>query len=1090
MTGQADTIRFRSEATSFRLPFWRQIRWHLALFFVLLVAIPSLLIGLFISDEVSEMARSQAIRQLESVAELKNQEITRWLSDSRGRLAVLLADELTYNRFLMLAQLEQSGVGSLRRTFNEQFFEAVKVDPTFSEIFFYDETGLILASSNTGQISKRVSRQPYYEPSLKQPYNQPPYYEPGTNRLTIVLTQPVLDKGQTVGVLAGRLNLNTLGNLMTERTGLGESGETYLISAEGNYMLTPSRFPGYPMVQAYHSLGIDRALAGENGIATYENYRGETVFGVYRWVPELQSAMLAEVEQAEALGALQATQRFLVALVAGLVIVAASLGVLLATRFSGPITTLATAAARIASGDLSQRVALRARNELGILAHTFNDMADQLQGLVHSLEERVAARTRDLFLTLQVGQLATHLVQTEELLPSVVDYIREQFDLYYVQVYLLDETQRYAVLVAGTGEVGRALRERGHRLELSATTIVTRAARTRRPVLVSDTATSDIHLPNPLLPDTRSEVAIPLVVGDEVLGVLDMQAVQPNTFREDNLPAFEAMASQLASALSAARAYEEMRQAMARADEVNRRLISRAWQGYLGRLSSRGHTGVHYDLQRVRPLTGDVRPAGVPGNGHDGENTLVKPVKLGEQVIGQIVVGEDRPRAWTPEEIRLVEDVAARLAAALEQYRAFDESERRAAELETVATVSTAASTALDPDALLRSVANLTKEQFGLYHAHIYLVDEVHEALVLAAGAGEVGEQMVAAGHMIPLHAERSLVARAARTRTGVVENEVRLAPDFLPNPMLPETRAELAVPMVAGDVLIGVLDVQSEQPGRFTDEEVLIYTTLASQVAVAVQNARLYAEQVNVADRLREVDRLKSEFLASMSHELRTPLNSIIGYAEILLDGIDGELTDEMQEDVAAIYESGRHLLNLINDVLDLAKIEAGQMDLRRERVRLHELVERDVVAPARVLVKDKPVELLVDIPADLPEVFADPLRLCQIMNNLLGNAAKFTEEGSITVQAEVYQHDPRYVLVSCADTGIGIPPEKLPVIFERFRQVDQSYTRRIGGTGLGLAITRELVEMHGGQLWVESQPGVGSTFYFTLPVSGSGQD
>lgn len=1085
MTGQADTIRFRSATTSFHLPFWRQIRWNLALFFVLLVAIPSLLIGLVISNEVSDMARSHAIRQLESVAELKSQEIRRWLSDSQALLGVLLADELTYNRFLLLAQLEQSGIGSLRRTFNEQFYEAVKVDPTFSEIFFYDETGLILASSNTGQISKRVSRQPYFEPSLKAPYIQPPYYEPGTNRLTIVLTQPVMDKGQTVGVLAGRLNIQTLGDLMTERTGLGESGETYLISAEGNYMLTPSRFPGYPMVQAYHSLGIDRALAGESGTATYEDYRGTTVFGVYRWVPELQSAMLAEVDQHEALHELRETQRFMVLLVTGLVVIAGALGVLLAARLSGPITTLAAAAAHIAGGDLSQRVALRTRNELGILARTFNDMADQLQDLVQSLEQRVAARTRDLFLTLQVGQLATHLVQTEELLPSVVDYIRDQFDLYYVQVYLLDEAQRYAVLVAGTGEVGRALLERGHRLDLGATAIVTRAARTRRPVLVPDTATSDVHLPNPLLPDTRSEVAIPLVVGDEVLGVLDMQAVQPNTFREDNLPVFEAMASQLASALSAARAYEETREAMARADAINRRLISRTWEGYLGRLSSQGHTGVQYDLQRVRPLQGSALPAGSPGNGRDGDNALVQPVKLGEQVIGTIVVGEDRPRTWTPEEIRLVEEVAARLAAALEQYRAFDESERRAADLETVATVSTAASTTLDPDALLRSVANLTKEQFDLYHAHIYLLDEVHEALVLAAGAGEVGEQMVAAGHMIPLHAERSLVARAARTRSGVVENDVLRAPDFLPNPLLPETRSELAVPMIAGDTLIGVLDVQSEQPGRFTDEDVLIHTTLASQIAVAVQNARLYAEQVNVADRLREVDRLKSEFLASMSHELRTPLNSIIGYAEILLDGIDGELTDEMHEDVVAIYESGRHLLNLINDVLDLAKIEAGQMDLRRERVRLHELVEREVVAPARVLIKDKPVELFVDIPADLPEVKADPVRLCQIMNNLLGNAAKFTEEGSITLQARVYQRDPRYVLVACADTGIGIPADKLPVIFERFRQVDQSYTRRVGGTGLGLAITRELVEMHGGQLWVESQVGVGSTFYFTLPVS-----
>jgi len=212
-----------------------------------------------------------------------------------------------------------------------------------------------------------------------------------------------------------------------------------------------------------------------------------------------------------------------------------------------------------------------------------------------------------------------------------------------------------------------------------------------------------------------------------------------------------------------------------------------------------------------------------------------------------------------------------------------------------------------------------------------------------------------------------------------------------------------MAVPLIAGDTLIGVMDVQSERVGRFSDEDVAIHSTLAAQIAVSVQNARLYAEQVDVADQLREVDRLKTEFLASMSHELRTPLNSIIGYAEVLLDGIDGSLTGEMEEDVAAIHESGRHLLNLVNDILDLAKIEAGQMDLALERVRLHDLVE-EVAATSHVLLKGKPVELIVDVPEDLPDVQADLLRLRQIVSNLLANAAKFTDEGTITLRADIY--------------------------------------------------------------------------------------
>ncbi len=1083
MTGHAETIPSPGAATGARLPLWRQIRWSLALTFVLLVIIPAALIGVITASRVNTMARNQATSQLESVAELKSQEITRWLADSQALLSVLMSDELSYSRFLLLTSLDIGSGASLQRTFGEVFRSTVAVHPNFSEFFFYDETGYILTSSNPIQIGKIVARQPYFDTSLKVPYTQPPYYEPGSDQLTMIITRPLVNKGETVGVLAGRLNITNLGVVMGERTGLGESGETYLVSTEANYLLTPSRFPGYPLARAYHSEGIERGLAGESGIGTYENYRGQTVFGVYRWVPELQSAMLAEVEEAEALSAFRETLMFLFALVVVLAVVAAGLGVLLAARFSGPIAVLAGAAARIAGGDLGQRVTLRARNELGILAGAFNNMAGQLQDLVESLEQRVADRTRDLFQTLQVGQLATGLIQSDDLIPSVVEYIREQFDLYYVQVYLIDDVGRHAVLEAGTGEVGRALLARRHRLDLSATATVTRAARMRRPVLVSDTAASELHLSNPLLPDTRSEVAIPLVAGDEVIGVLDMQADRPGTFREDNLPVFEAMASQLASALLGARAYGETRQAVDRADAINRRLISAAWEGYLGRLSGGERVGVHYDLQRVRPLDADpLDDADLPDNGHD--HVLVQPVKLRDQTIGRIVIGEEEERAWTPDEQRLIEDVAARLASALEQYRAFDESERRASELETVAEVSATASTTLDPDSLLRTVADLTKEHFGLYHAHIYLLDEVHEALVLAAGAGTVGDQMVAAGHTIPLDAERSLVARAARTRSGVVVNDVRRSADFLPNPLLPDTRSEMAVPLIAGDTLIGVMDVQSERTGRFSDEDVAIHSTLAAQIAVSVQNARLYAEQVDVADQLREVDRLKSEFLASMSHELRTPLNSIIGYAEVLLDGIDGPLTGDMEEDVAAIHESGRHLLSLVNDVLDLAKIEAGQMDLALERIRLYDVVE-EMAATSRVLLKGKPVDLILDVPEDLPDVRADLLRLRQIVGNLLANAAKFTDEGTITLRAGIYERDPRWLLVSCADTGIGIASEKLQVIFDRFRQVDQSYSRRAGGTGLGLSITRQLIQMHGGMLWVDSVPGAGSTFYFTVPIA-----
>ncbi|MBN1679130.1 MAG: GAF domain-containing sensor histidine kinase, partial [Anaerolineae bacterium] len=408
---------------------------------------------------------------------------------------------------------------------------------------------------------------------------------------------------------------------------------------------------------------------------------------------------------------------------------------------------------------------------------------------------------------------------------------------------------------------------------------------------------------------------------------------------------------------------------------------------------------------------------------------------------------------------------------------------RRASEMQTVAEVGAEAAQSLELEQLLQNVVNLTKDRFALYHAHMYLLDADDQHLALAAGAGEVGRQMVMAGHGILLNSERSLVARAARERTTVVINNVQDSPDFLPNPLLASTQSEMAVPMIVGDQVIGVLDVQASEVDRFTNEDVLVMSTLASQVAVAITNAQLYSEQVKVMEQLREVDRLKSEFLASMSHELRTPLNSIIGYAEVLLDGIDGELTEDMDEDVSAIHGSGKHLLNLINDILDLAKIEAGQMDLITEDVELETFIQ-DVINASRVLLMDKPVDLNLEIAEGLSSVHADSLRLRQIVSNLTTNAIKFTDEGSITIRADHYESDPRMVKISVIDTGSGISAENLPLIFERFRQVDQSHTRRVGGTGLGLSITRQLVWMHGGEIWVDSELGTGSTFNFTIPI------
>jgi len=245
--------------------------------------------------------------------------------------------------------------------------------------------------------------------------------------------------------------------------------------------------------------------------------------------------------------------------------------------------------------------------------------------------------------------------------------------------------------------------------------------------------------------------------------------------------------------------------------------------------------------------------------------------------------------------------------------------------------------------------------------------------------------------------------------------------------------------------------------------------------------------------EKLKEADRLKNEFVATISHELRTPLNSIIGFTKLILNEIDGPLSELQRTDLTAIYTSSQHLLSLVNDVLDFSKIAAGKMELHKEMLDFREIVV-GVMSTTLALVGDKDIELIEEVEEDLPTVYADRVRIRQVILNLMSNAVKFTEEGSITLRVKRITEEVRldgqrrimpFILCSVTDTGMGVAEKDIPIVFEEFRQLDGSTARQAEGTGLGLPISKRLVEMHGGRLWAESKVGVGSTFSFTLPAS-----
>jgi PAS domain S-box-containing protein len=410
--------------------------------------------------------------------------------------------------------------------------------------------------------------------------------------------------------------------------------------------------------------------------------------------------------------------------------------------------------------------------------------------------------------------------------------------------------------------------------------------------------------------------------------------------------------------------------------------------------------------------------------------------------------------------------------------------QRRNEYLSATAEIGRLVTSTLDMPTLFSRTVNLVRDRFGFYHAGIFVTEETGFRAILQAATGEAGAEMLRQKHSLQV-GSKSVVGGVTESGQAVIVNDTAASESHKFNPLLPETRAEAAIPLRVGVRTIGALDIQSTTPNAFSENDIAVLQTLADQVAIAIDNARSYELSMQAVKEMREADRLKSQFLANMSHELRTPLNSIIGFSRVILKGIDGPTTDLQQQDLLAIHNSGQHLLGLINDILDLSRIEAGKMELTFDEVNLTELIA-SVMSTVTGLIKDKSITLHRDLPADLPTVRADAMRIRQVLLNLLANAAKFTDEGSITVHARVKDSPSGHpeITISVTDTGPGISQEDQKKLFQPFSQVDASPTRKSGGSGLGLSISNHLIQMHGGRIGVESMPDQGSVFFFTLPA------
>ena len=472
-----------------------------------------------------------------------------------------------------------------------------------------------------------------------------------------------------------------------------------------------------------------------------------------------------------------------------------------------------------------------------------------------------------------------------------------------------------------------------------------------------------------------------------------------------------------------------------------------------------------------------------------GVRTLLSvPMLKDDQLIGAIAMFRKEVRLFTNKQIALVQNFAAQAVIAIENTRLLNELRQRTEELahsveelRALGEVSQAVNSTLDLETVLSTIVAKAVQLSGTEAGAIYVYEEAVHEFRLRATYG-MAPALIDALSRVHIGVDEPTVALVLAGREPIQVADLRgeAASEINEITLRAGYRARLVAPLIRGDEVVGLLVVRRRAPGAFAKNTIDLLKTFAAQSLLAIQNARLFHEIEDKGRQLEIASKHKTQFLANMSHELRTPLNAVLGYTELILDNIYGEAPEKMRAVVERVQANGKHLLGLINDVLDLSKIEAGQLMLSLNDYSIKDMVQGVYVA-VEALASSKKLSFIVELPPALPVARGDDRRLTQVLLNLVGNAIKFTDQGEVAIKASATNGA---YTIAVRDTGPGILPADQEKIFEEFQQVDSSPTKTKSGTGLGLSIAKRIVEMHGGRLWVESSPACGSTFSFTVPI------
>ena len=809
-------------------------------------------------------------------------------------------------------------------------------------------------------------------------------------------------------------------------------------------------------------------------------------------------------------------------------------------RIIQPIRILGAVVGAVSEGDLGQRVQIKTGDELEALAQGYNQMIQTLQEyhallrqriergeeelekkrkeLATSEEERELS-SEELGLLYAVSQAILRASDLSQTLQSLVDSALIIFNVERTYVLLCEgELLRGAAVAPAWGAEGPSP---SISTQVSSAALV--ALKEERTVVVDDAPSSysgDLF--------RHSAAAyVPIVAGPEAVGVLVLVA-QAAVFSWEprTLARARRVADQAAIAIANERLLDnlgervedlstlyELEQVFASSLDLQRLLIQALellelrlrYQrsavvlkteeaGTLGCVARRGMSGEEIEsLMRPssRSPVSRAMATGEPVVGSEGglPPAMTLPLYAGGRVIGVLCVGLEDQREPGERDLRVLRLLAPLLAMALENARVHGSTYASEQRFRALFEVGRVLASTLDPEVVMERALEILSTHLGYGNTSILRFDPSRGLLYLAAQRGDKGTGIK------ELRLGEGICGHAAEIRKPILVPDVRDEPRYLSGAT--GTRTELAVPIAHADELLGVLDIESETPGALGREDCDVLMLFAAQMAVAIKNARLFHEREVALRASRDADRLKTQFLANTSHELRTPLTSIIGFSEVLIDGFAGELNAAQARCVGDVLSSGKHLLQLINRLLDLSRIESGKMEPAPEAIDMLELFD-EVESTVSGLIRQKRLGWNPGVESDALQVFADRGMLKQVLLNLVGNALKFTpDEGRIdlvaartsTADVQLYRSvvgpPPAggLVTLTVVDTGIGISAADQEVIFAEFRQADGSYSREHQGSGLGLALSKRFVEINRGMIWVESQLGAGATFRVALP-------